>query len=211
MPNWSRRRALHAIGTVATVAVAGCSGGSDGFQVAAPDDRGDPVTDYELRKVRDSSGKAIFWRSDEDDRSSEAGRQTRSHAYVASEDDVASLSFAPDSDAAAELAAFVGETDFGSSSVLLESQGIQECYDLEFRGVWRDNDGLQTAYCSRLRPAGVACSTESKDAVGVGVRVPFSLADTSRFGTSWSSHCRPSPVGGSPPGGDTGDDGGDGA
>lgn len=207
MPDWSRRRALHAIGTVAAAAVAGCSGRGDGFEDPPTDDRGDPVTDYELRKVREPSGEAIFWQSDEDD----GERRVDDHAYVASADDASSVSFAPDSDAAAELASFVEATDFESASVLLESREVRECYDLEFRGAWRDGDGLRTAYCSRLRPADVACSAESRDVVGVGVRVPFSLADTSGFGSRWSSTCHPPAVGGSPSGGAASDGGGGGA
>lgn len=199
MSDWSRRRALQALGTATTVAVAGCSTGGDGFEDPPDTGRGDPVEEYALRKVRETGGGALFWQRGEgggnggDDGGEE--RPPGGYEYVAAEDDVASLAFAPDSDAAAELSAFVAATDFESSSVLVQETAVRECYDLRLRGVWRDGDGLETAYCSRLRPADDACSTDARDTVGVAVRVPFSLADAGGFGSSWGSNCDSRPVG----------------
>jgi hypothetical protein len=198
MPDWSRRRALQALGAAAVGAVAGCSGGG-GFEDSPRGDR-EPVYDYAVRKVRRSDGGAVFWQSEDGDGTDEADEERRAvgYAYVSSSDDFEDVSFARDSDAAARLASFVAATDFESSSVLLQGSEVRECYELRLQGVFRDGDDLETDFCSALRPADVACSRERRHTVAVAIRVPFSLADASGFGSSWGSGCHgePTPVGG---------------
>lgn len=193
MPDWSRRRALQALGTTAAVALAGCSGEeSSGFEEPSTRRRGEPVTEYELHTVRQSSVSPLFW---EGERSTETERRPGGHLYVSDEDDLDDVTFA-DSDTAAELAAFVRETDYDSESVLVQSRTIRQCYDLRLRGVWREDDGLQTSFCSSLRPADAACSRDTEETVGVGIRLPFSGEDFSSYGSRWSSDCNelPAPV-----------------
>ncbi|MCD2203503.1 hypothetical protein [Halobacterium sp. KA-6] len=193
MPTWSRRRALQALGTAAAATLAGCSGEeSSGFEEPATRRRGEPVTDYSLHTVRQSSVEPLFWRGE---RSTRTERRPGGHIYVSDEDDLDDVSFA-DSDTAAELRAFVQETDYDSESVLVQSRAIQQCYDLRLRGVWREDDGLQTSFCSSLRPADAACSRDAEETVGVGIRLPFSGEDFSSFGSRWSKSCdeRPAPV-----------------
>ncbi|MFB6269855.1 MAG: hypothetical protein ABEH83_07925 [Halobacterium sp.] len=190
MSDWSRRRALQALGSAVVVSLAGCSS-EDSFEESSAESR-EPVTAYDVVKAREPEGGALFWRGE---RSEGEQGQHWGHAYVAGEADADEVSFVEGSEAAAELASFVAETDLASSSVLLEAREVRECYDLRLRGVWRDGNGLETQYCSSLRAADVSCSTDGRDTVGVAVRVPFSLADASGFGSGWSSGCDPQPVG----------------
>lgn len=165
-----------------------------------------------MRKVRRSEGGAVFWRSEDggdddgDEGNTDEERRPGGYAYVSSSSDLEDVSFASDSDAAAELLSFVEATDFESSSVLLQGSEVRECYELRLRGVFREDDGLETDYCSSLRSADVECDQESRDTVAVAIRVPFSLANASGFGSSWGSRCHrePLPVGGEA----TGDGGG---
>lgn len=191
MPDWSRRRALQALGTTAAVALAGCSGEeSGGFEESSARRCGDPVTEYELQTVRQSTVEPLFWRGE---RSTEGERRPGGNLYVSAADDLDDVTFA-DSDTAAELAAFVRGTDFDSESVFVQTRAIQQCYDLRLRGVWREDDGIQTSFCSSLRPADAACSRDEEETVGVGIRLPFTGEDFSSFGSRWSSNCNGPPV-----------------
>ncbi|CQH57287.1 uncharacterized protein HHUB_2509 [Halobacterium hubeiense] len=193
MPDWSRRRALHALGTATAVALAGCSSSDDdGFEEPPGGGRGDRVTDYELRTVRASAAEPVFWKGE---RPADGEPSVGGHAYVATEDDLADVSFG-DGGPAEELEAFVRATDYGSESALLQQRPVRECYDLRFRGVWREDDGFQTSFCSYLRPADVACSSGDRQTVAVAIRFPFVEDDVTSMGSSWSSSCdrRPDPV-----------------
>jgi len=194
MPDWSRRRALHALGTATAVSLAGCIGDSDsdGFEEPPGRRRGERVTDYDLGTVRAAGADPLFW---EGERATDDEPRPGGYTYVASEDDLAAVSFA-DGDAAAELAAFVRATDFGSESVLVLARPVRECYDLHVRGVWREDGGFETSFCSRLRAADAACSRDAEQTVGVAFRFPFVEDDVTSMGSRWSSSCdgRPEPV-----------------
>lgn len=191
MPDWSRRRALHAVGTAAAVALAGCTAERD-----PPDPpsqrRGTPVTDYDMVTVRKSDETSLFWRGEQesDDRREGVGR-----AYLRSASDVEELSFAPDSEAAGELSSFAAATDFDSRSVYLQSRPVASCYEPEFRGVWRQDDGVETSFCRRLLPADEPCRREEETTFGIGLRLPFPDEEFTSFGSQWSGDCQPTPVG----------------
>ncbi|MCG1003333.1 MULTISPECIES: hypothetical protein [Halobacterium] len=192
MPDWSRRRALHALGTATAVALAGCSSSDGEFEEPADSRRGDRVTDYELLTVRTSGDDALFW---EGERPTSDNRQPGGYTYINTESALNDVTFV-DSEPAGKLAAFVRETDYDSESILVQSRPVKECYDLHLRGVWREDDGFQTAFCSRLRSADVACSKGDKQTVGMAIRLPFAEDDVTSMGTRWSSSCdrRPEPV-----------------
>jgi len=197
MPDWSRRRALHALGATAAAALAGCSSESSEFDESPSRQRGDPVTDYDLRKVRARQPEELFWQGErsterEDDRPGDHTYRPGGHTYVGSADDLADVTFA-DSGAAAELASFTRGTDFESSSVILQARTVRECYAVRLRGVWREDDGLDTWFCSNLQPADVDCSADARETVGVGIRLPFPDDGFSSFGLRWSRSCDPRP------------------
>lgn len=190
MPDWSRRRALHAVGTATAVALAGCTDGSDTAE--SPTRRhGDPVTDYDLLQVREPDRPQLFWRGEPAAEDERAGVE---QLYATTESELDDVSFASDSDAAAELSAFASATDFEERSVLLQARPVAECYEPQFRGVWRDDDGLETSFCRQLRPADEACSRQAEDAFGFGLRLPFADEAFTSFGSQWSGDCGPRPV-----------------
>lgn len=202
MPDWSRRRALHALGATAAAALAGCNAqtsDSGAFDEPPGRQRGEPVTDYELRKVRAFDLEPLFWRGE---RGTENEPRPAGHLFVGSEGDLEDLMFA-DADPAAALASFVRGTDFESESVLVHERPVRECYDIRLRGVWREEDGVQTSFCSTLRPADVACSRDAQQTVALAIRLPFPGDGLSSQGSQWSSDCdrQPAPV--------TADEGGD--
>lgn len=160
------------------------------------------MTEYEILQARDPEGAHLFWEGAQD----AEPENPRRHEYVTSTDDFEELTFASDSEAAAELEQFVAATDLASSSVLLQFQTIRECYELRLRGVWREDDGLETDYCSTLRSAAVECSRDQRDTVGVAIRLPFSLADLTSFSSGLSSGCESEPL---PVSRGAGSDGGD--
>ncbi|MUV61064.1 hypothetical protein, partial [Halobacterium sp. CBA1126] len=154
MPDWSRRRALHALGTAAAAALAGCSGEEEsGFEEPPGDRRGDPVTDYEVHRVREPPAGPLFWRGER------SRNRAGGHLHVAEPADLEDVTFA-DRETAAELAAFVRETDLETESVVVQSRAVRECYELRLSGVWRDGDDFETSFCSELRPADVACGRD---------------------------------------------------
>lgn len=196
MSNWSRRRALHALATGTTVALAGCSDGN-GFANNTPTDRSQraPITDYTARKVRDTDGDPLFWRT-EDTESSDSRERRRTQTYVTSEEDLKELTFAPGSDAAAKLNMLTTSTDFDTASVWLRSTVVLECYDIRLLRVSRESNGFHTSFCRTSRPADVECRVDARDTIGFGIRLPFPGDEVDSYGSSGSSRCheRPWPV-----------------
>lgn len=190
MTDWSRRRALHAVGTVAAIALTGCTENGD---AADPPTRlhGEPVTDYDLLLVRDPDAPQLFWRGE---REGADGRARVEHLYATSESGLEEASFASDSEAAADLSAFASATDFEERSVLLQARPVAECYEPEFRGVYRDGDGLETSFCRQLRPADESCGSQAEDAFALGLRLPFADDEFTSVGSQWDGDCEPRPV-----------------
>lgn len=188
-----RRRALHALATGTTVALAGCSDGN-GFANDTPTERSQraPITDYTARKVRDSDGDPLFWRAEETEPSDSRERR-RTQMYVTSEEDLEELTFASGSDAAAKLNALATSTDFGTASVWLRSTVVPECYDIRLMRVFRESDGFYTSFCRTPRPADVECRADARDTLGFGIRLPFPGEEVDSYGSSGSSRCHEQP------------------
>lgn len=191
MPDWSRRRALHALATSATVTLAGCSSES-GFS-AEPEPGWSPrsqVTDFTTRTVRDPEGDPLLWWGEgpEDPNQARRGR-----IYVTSTEDLSELTFAPESEAAEELNAFVTQTDFETNSVSLHSRIIPECDTVRVLSVGREPDGYHTSFCSEPRPATTECEAGAEDTVVVAIRLPFPGENISSSGSRWSRRCRDRP------------------
>lgn len=207
MPSWSRRRALHALASGATVALAGCNGASDVEHVSA-DARGTPVTDYEVTTVRDPTGDPLVRAADpatdtaagsqqptdEQYPPDVAARRARNYArVVTSEAELAEFEFAPDNDHAGALREVVETTDYETRSVSLHVTGVPACYVLRLVGVHRRDDGFVESYCRTLRPADVACDADATHTVGFAIRLPFPADDLNSHGTSIRGDCRGRP------------------
>lgn len=186
MPDWSRRRALQLATAAGSLALAGCSGESSRSN-RIPPDRGEPVSDFEVTFVRDSSGGRLFEAEDE------SGGEPGGFEYLTDGDELDDLTF-PSSSAAAELRSFVVETDFDAESVYLVERPIGECYRANLVGVYRETDGVDADFCRELRPADVECSADGTDAIGVAIRLPFPGDEFNSYSSGWSSQCDPRPI-----------------
>ncbi|MFB6160193.1 MAG: hypothetical protein ABEJ61_03345 [Haloferacaceae archaeon] len=194
MPDWSRRRALHAAVSTAVAALAGCSGEASvsSSPTPAPDDAR-RVTDYELKQVRNADGVALFGRSDADEptptESTPGGVGAPSAStHLTGPEELSAFAFA-DVPQATALARFVRATDFETRSVYLYQRSIPACYDLRLVGVRRRSDSVTANFCRDLKPADVACERGDRDTVGVAVRLPFAGDGFSGHGTGLRGSC----------------------
>lgn len=187
MPDWSRRRALHALTSAATLALAGC-GGQTSSESSYPS-RGMRVTDYELRRVRDPQNRAVVQQRETEDEPTSEGNRLYDH--VTSEDGLESYGFASDVDGAEALASFCRATDFDSDSLFLHQLSVGACYAVELVDVRRESDGIMADFCRSLRPADVACRADGEATVALAIRLPFSGEDFSSVGVGFGSDCPP--------------------
>lgn len=187
MPDWSRRRALHALTSAATLALAGC-GGQTSSESSYPSP-GLRVTDYELQRVRDPQNRAVVQQRETEDEPTSEGNRLYDH--VTSEDGLESYKFASDIDGAEALASFCQATNFESDSLFLHQLSVGACYAVELVDVRRESDGIMADFCRSLRPADVACRADEEATVALAIRLPFSGEDFSGVGVGFSSDCPP--------------------
>ena len=186
MPDWSRRRALRTVAAAGSLALAGCSGEAS-HSTDPPPDRGEPVSDYQVRFVRETDGDRLF---ETDDGSGDVPHEME---YLTGEDERDDLAFRSTT-AATELRSFVDATDFEAESVFLLQRSIGECYQANLVTVYRESDGVDAGFCQELRPADVDCSAEAEDTVGVAIRLPFTGDGFNSVGSGWSGDCDGRPI-----------------
>jgi len=196
MPDWSRRRALRAVAATGAIALTGCSGGSSSSSETPPD-RGDPVPSSELEVlfVRDTGNEPLFEGEGED--GNEGGRarpERRTRAEFLTSGAARDRVTFHSGSAADDLRAFVDGTDLESGSIYLIERPVSACYEARLVGVYREDDGVDVDLCQALRPAGIACSADGMDTVGVGIRLPFTGDSMSGHGWGWSGECGPRPT-----------------
>lgn len=192
MPEWSRRRALHAVATASAVTLAGCGATTSGSSSIAHD--GDaPVTEFEARLLRNTDGEPLVVSGERatGDRSGDdaaAARNAGVMEHLTDEEDLGDLEFR-DVAGGAELESFVTATDLDARSVYLLQRPIGECYAPRLVGVYRERDGVDAQFCRELRPAGVACDADAHDVFAVAIRLPFAGDDFNSVGSGSSSDC----------------------
>ena len=186
MPTWSRRDLLRSAAAAGAIGLTGCSG-STSHADAVPRERGESVTDFEVRFIRDTAGSSVLSTSDAPD------PDIGGFAYVTDPRDLEDLTF-HESEAGSELRAFVEATDLEAESVFLVERAVGECYRVALVGVTREPDGVHADFCQSLRPADVECGAGTEDAVAIGLRLPFPGDDFNSRGTGWSSECEPRPT-----------------
>lgn len=186
MPRWSRRSALRSVVTVGSLALAGCSGES-GRSNEIPPDRGEPVSDVEVRFARETDGDRLF------EIAGESEDAPHGFEYLTDGNDRDDLTFRS-TPPAAELRAFVDETDLDAESVYLLQRPIGECYRANLVGVYRESDGIDVDFCQELRPADVDCSAGTEDTVGVAIRLPFPGDEFNSLGSGWAGECDRRPI-----------------
>ncbi|MFB6091228.1 MAG: hypothetical protein ABEJ97_09240 [Halobellus sp.] len=180
MSDWSRRRFLAATALPISGALTGCSTASD-LTETEPQirPRKTPVTDYEMKKVRNSAGDPLL----EPESSSE---RSETYDHITQEANVPSFSDTPEG---RTLGQFVGATDFAAESILLLVRRVPECYDLRLVSVSKEGDGVDSQYCREMRPADVSCERDAEDTVGVAIRLPFAGDSFNSLGMGFSSSC----------------------
>jgi len=189
MPDWSRRQTLSTLAGGLAAALAGCRGtdSSDG----SPDRFERRVENYEVKRVRDEDGAALFTRHDEFPDGHAGG-----YHHLKSTEHLAELTFA-DVTAARTLREFSADTDFEERSIYLFAQSVPACYTVELRHVEVDRNGPSAQFCRDLRPVDVECETDAEHTAGYAIRLPFTGENHSGMGSGMSSSCsrppRPEP------------------
>jgi hypothetical protein len=190
MPDWSRRHALQAVATTATLGLAGCSSETSRSR-SVPPDRGDRVTDYEARFVRNTDGEPVVTvgePGDEDENEDEPRIRLSEMHHLTDEAELDDIQFR-DVTGAADLESFVAATDYESASVYLLQRQVGECYEPRLVGVFREDDGVDAEFCRELRPADVECDAEAHDVFTVAIRLAFPGDDFNSVGSGSSSSC----------------------
>lgn len=193
MPSWSRRRALQAVAATATTALAGCNASTERSGSVSRGRDGDPVTDYEAETVRDSDGRALFWRDEDGETERETEREREEMVLLTEPLSESEIAVASDVPAAEALRSFAADTDFESRSVLLYATRVSGCRRIRVEGVSREPEQVDVSLCRVLRSADVACETDADHTAGVGVRLPFPAEDVTGTGMRISSTCRRTP------------------
>jgi len=194
MPDWSRRRFLHTVAAGGALSLAGCTGSRSGSS-EEPTVWLSPLDDVQAVKARSSGGTPVFESqeaSENEDTNEKAPGVTR--GYLLTKDaDVDELRFTG-VDGAAELQAFVRETDFVAGSVFLLQGTIGECYDRRVVSVYRENDGVDVDLCEDLRPADVECAADAHDVVAIAIRLPLPADDFNSGGVGYGGECPDHPT-----------------
>lgn len=186
MPDWSRRQLLQAAALPTLGALAGCSESND-----QTDERVDPsirskepITNYEMTKVRNKSGAALAGSN-----SNSADAETYDH--ITKEETIPSFTSVSEARA---LERFVRDTDFATQSILLLVRTIPECYRLRLVSASKEDDGVDSRYCRDMRPADVSCDQDATDTVGIAIRLPLAGDSFNSLGMGFSSSCDDRPT-----------------
>lgn len=196
MPDWSRRHALHAAGSVLLTAIAGCNGSSSSSRSVPRDDR-DMVDDISVLKVRNVSPLPMVMRRRDkttEDRTPEEPPERRGnimdHVTEKNRQSGRDIVFQTDVPGATDIETFFEETDFETESLYIAQSTIRECYERHLTGVYREGDGVDAQFCLSLRSADVDCRTDAYDMTAFAIRLPFSGDDLSSVGGGQSSGCK---------------------
>ncbi|WP_225336163.1 hypothetical protein [Halomicrobium urmianum] len=193
MPGWSRRRTLHAAASALTLTLAGCNGEQRASTRDAPPE-GEPVTGYDVEKVRNTDGEILIRRTDVTDEARRRAHQARQYLHVTDEKTLEDVAFTSDIAESTALREFTTGTDLETESVFLLQRDVAECRDLVLQGVRRESDSVHVDTCSDVRPADVECSKERRDVVAFAIRLPFPGDDFNGYGASSGSSCRTRPT-----------------
>lgn len=188
MPDWSRRQTLSTLAGGLAVSLAGCRGDDSSESPSRLNRR---VTDYEVERVRNEDGAALFTRRDEFPEDHAGG-----YDHLKTAADLDELTFADVPEARA-LRTFSADTDFEEQSIYVFARAVPACYALELRHVEVDRSGPSAQFCRSLRPVDVECDADAEHTVGYAIRLPFSGENHSGMGSGTSSSCsrptRPEP------------------
>lgn len=198
VPPTRRRLLLGAAGL--TAALTGCTGLSDQGEQSATrtageqprDPGGGRDTDPETVRIRSGSERVPVWMGqpgDDDGRPRRGERGRHRASGVIDTAERADRIRAADPDARATVRSFLDGTEFGSETVYMETNGVEECYELSLCHVAWSPGQIETDYARRLRPYDEACSADTEIAETWLIRIPAPLdeAQVNSFASSIGS------------------------
>ncbi|QIO22260.1 hypothetical protein [Haloarcula sp. JP-L23] len=183
----TRRRVLHGAAGLAS-ALAGCGGLLDGTVESTRETPTAGETTYagsesapETLGLRADVDRPPVWLSDAD--GDDGGRPTESEyssrhtsALVDSPERAERVSVAdvPGTD---RVGSFLGETDYDSESVYIETHQVEDCFRLELCHVAWNPDEVRTDYALSSRPYDEPCRADEKVYAVRFIRIPAPLDD----------------------------------
>lgn len=191
----TRRRVLRGTAAAVLTGLAGCSRSTTDDPPAEEPPQGENVErNPDSYALRNDAETPPAWVPDErsgrttDDATAEPPDRARTRSLVATEEAVARMGFA-DVDGAEEARRFASDTDFGSETLYVESQAVDECRTLELCYVTWSAGDVETQYGGHYRDADVSCEADARDAVSWLIRIPDVLDPdaVTGYGSGWSS------------------------
>ena len=183
-PASTRRSLLATLGGVGTAGLAGCSGLGGSQRLTLPPPPPEPVEHYTVGKIRHPEETPLFGEADSDE------EIHRSNSDVlTSADDVDSLEFDTEIEAATLLRDFLADTDFSANSVYLLQVPVSACHRYRLVRVIYGNGDLDAEFCQEYRSAAVDCDPERKEMVAFAIRLPFPDISIDTLGTGSGRNC----------------------
>ena len=179
----TRRTVLRAT-LPAVVALAGCSGTSDGSVHRGPSgiERNPAVS-----KPRNLDGEPVLDAADDDE------RYARNRVLITESAQADRIEFTPGvPEAQAESTrSFLTETDFSAETVYVTEVRVGSCFRYRVHSVSWEPGRIEYDYCRELRPPTDRCETDTRESVGLFFRIPAVLGrDITSSGASGRSPCR---------------------
>jgi len=180
MVSLTRRHALRGVaGTLA--ALAGCSSdpAPTGTPVEPDGRRYENVErDPNYVALRNPDREPTAWlapeETDADDPTEERRLNRPDDGLIADRETAEGLRYA-DVSGVEEARAFVADTDFDSETLLLDSRGVEECYELRLCYLTWSAEEYHTWYLRTYRPADIAWEADDREQVLYLIRIPDAL------------------------------------
>lgn len=179
----TRRSLLRRAGCLLAVPLAGCAGSTSSSRSEPPSlDEDDVITDAAVltRRIEDvelpPEERVVYYPGEDDDTGEYDGSTgaPRPHMpYVIADEHVDELKFRRELPDAAGIEAFLRETDYDESTVVLVEHPVSACHRFALQYVEvRSSDRLAPQFCRVMRDPSVECSVDERHLVVTFVRVP---------------------------------------
>lgn len=187
MRSLTRRETL-AVATGGIALFAGCSGTEE--RVRDPPGSTRESIEYDAIRVRTGAVTKLFWTDSNRTTDPDSQRDRFEGEYIATQEDFDELEFAS-TDGGERLASFAKETDFDSRSVLLQSMGVLDCYEIKLSTVTvdRKDQSPHIDFCRTTKPADYDCAEEKMQTVGFAVRLYQDGERVHSHGSGTSNSC----------------------
>ncbi|WP_324758829.1 hypothetical protein [Haloarcula montana] len=181
----TRRRFLHGAAGIAA-ALAGCSGltGGSASSTATAGERDDTppdsgrATDPDSVVLRTNSERPPIWLTDpngDGERPDPDDRRLHIASTLVDSPGRADRVAVADIDGKERVTAFLDATDFASETLYLETNRVEECFELTLCSVSWSPDDIETDYARTIRPYNEACAVENRVFEARLIRIPAAL------------------------------------